>query len=116
MDPADGSWLRDGDERCDRRPEARHRGPGHRLVAVESDGERLRDQAGVWRAVAATLLDALECGVIYLSCVAGLGPSEVARLDVAACSAVTAVYQRTRQALDRLRRDGQQRAPRPGAA
>jgi DNA-directed RNA polymerase specialized sigma24 family protein len=73
-------------------------------------------QAAIWRAVVAALPDPIDRRVVYLACVAGLRPGEIARLYPAAFPVVAEVYRRKRQALARLRRDERLRAIRSGAA
>jgi RNA polymerase sigma factor (sigma-70 family) len=62
--------------------------------------------ADLWRAIEAELPDPAERLVIYLTCVAGLKPREVALRYGDAFPSVGAVYQRKQVALERLRRSG----------
>ena len=91
-----------------------HEPPAHR-VGTEPGDERQRVDALVaddlaaadlWRAIEAELPDPAERLVIYLSCVVGLKPREIALRYRDAFPSVGAVYQRKQVALERLRRSG----------
>ena len=62
--------------------------------------------ADLWRAIEAELPDPAERLVIYLTCVAGLKPREIALRYRDAFPSVGVVYQRKQVALERLRRSG----------
>jgi RNA polymerase sigma factor (sigma-70 family) len=87
-----------------------HRAPGEQADEVE--GRRVDDEvldeaarAALWETIEAVLPDPAERLVIYLSCVIGLKPREIARRHGAVYPTVEEVYRRKRLALERLRRD-----------
>jgi RNA polymerase sigma factor (sigma-70 family) len=81
-------------------------------LADEVEGERVDERvldelgrAALWSAIEAALPDPSERLVIYLSCIIGLKPREIARRHGHLFAAVEEVYRRKRLALERLRRD-----------
>lgn len=87
-----------------------HRAAGE--LADDIEGERVDEivldevgRAALWGAIESALPDPAERLVIYLSCVVGLKPREIARRHRAVFPAVEEVYRAKRLALERLRRD-----------
>jgi RNA polymerase sigma factor (sigma-70 family) len=93
---------------------------GHRAageLADEVEGERVDEmvldalgRTALWEAIETALPDQAERLVVYLSCVIGLKPREIARRHAHVFPSVEEVYQRKRLALERLRRDTSIRA------
>jgi RNA polymerase sigma factor (sigma-70 family) len=92
-----------------------HRAPSEQGDEVEGrrvDDEVL-DEAGrtaLWQTIETVLPDQAERLVIYLSCVIGLKPREIARRHGAVFPSVEEVYRRKRLAMERLRRDDRLRS------
>jgi len=87
-----------------------HRAAGE--LADEVEGVRVDEtvldevgRAKLWQAIEQALPDAAERLVIYLSCVIGLKPREIARRHREVYPSVAEVYRCKRLALERLRRD-----------
>lgn len=87
-----------------------HRAAGE--LADEVEGVRVDEvvldevgRANLWAAIERALPDAAERLVVYLSCVIGLKPREIARRHGEVYPSVGEVYRIKRLALERLRRD-----------
>ena len=98
------------DELRGRRSWQEHRAAGE--LADEVEGPRVDEtvldevgRADLWSAIEVALPDQAERLVIYLSCVIGLKPREIARRHREVYSSVEEVYRAKRLALERLRRD-----------
>jgi RNA polymerase sigma factor (sigma-70 family) len=81
-------------------------------LADEVEGARVDEtvldelgRANLWQTIERALPDSAERLVIYLSCVIGLKPREIARRHREVYPSVEEVYRRKRLALERLRRD-----------
>jgi hypothetical protein len=81
-------------------------------LADEVEAERVDDmvlddvgQATLWQSIESALPEPAERLVIYLSCVMGLKPREIARRHSQVFPTIDDVYRRKRLALERLRRD-----------
>jgi RNA polymerase sigma factor (sigma-70 family) len=103
------------DELRGRRSWQEHRAAGE--LADEVEGPRVDEtvldevgRADLWTAIEAALPDQAERLVIYLSCVIGLKPREIARRHREVYPSVEEVYRAKRLALERLRRDPRMRA------